>query len=170
MASVTLKGNPLRLEGEIPQAGQKAPDFKVVKDDLSEVSLKDLSGKVKVLVAVPSLDTPVCAKETREFNQKLSGFQDVAGLIVSGDLPFAMKRFCAAEGIENVSVGSQYRDMNFSKAYGTHIAEGGLQGLSARAVFVVDKDDNVVYSELVPEIGEEPKYDSVLEAVKKAAS
>jgi len=168
MATVTLKGNPIRLEGNIPEAGAKAPDFKVVRDDMSEASLKDFSGKVKVLVAVPSLDTPVCATETKKFNEKLSGDSGVATIIVSGDLPFAMKRFCISENVDGVVVGSQYRDMSFSKNYGTHIAEGGLQGLSARAVFVVDKDDKVVYSELVPEIGAEPDYDKVMDAVNKA--
>jgi thioredoxin-dependent peroxiredoxin len=167
MASVTLKGNPIRLEGSLPQAGQPAPDFKVIKNDLSEVSLKDFAGKVKVLVAVPSLDTPVCQKETREFNQKAAGIQDTVVVVVSGDLPFAMKRFCTTEGIDNVVTGSQFRDMNFSKNYGTHIAEGGLAGLSARAVFVVDKNDKIAYTELVPEIGQEPDYDRILSEVKK---
>lgn len=167
MASVTLKGNPIRLEGSLPQAGQPAPDFKVIKNDLSEVGLKDFAGKVKVLVAVPSLDTPVCQKETREFNQKAAGIQDTVVVVVSGDLPFAMKRFCTTEGIDNVITGSQFRDMNFSKNYGTHIAEGGLAGLSARAVFVVDKNDKIAYTELVPEIGQEPDYDRILSEVKK---
>lgn len=170
MATVTLKGNPIRLEGNMPEVGSPAPDFKVVRDDMSEASLKDFSGKVKVLVAVPSLDTPVCATETKKFNEKLSGDSDVATIIVSGDLPFAMKRFCVSEKVEGVVVGSQFRDMGFSRAYGTHIAEGGLQGLSARAVFVVDKDDKVSYVELVPEIAQEPDYDKVMEAVQKAKS
>ncbi|MBR29790.1 MAG: lipid hydroperoxide peroxidase [Spirochaetaceae bacterium] len=170
MATVTLKGNPIRLEGNLPEVGAQAPDFKVVRDDMSEASLKDFSGKVKVLVAVPSLDTPVCATETKKFNEKLAGDSDVATIIVSGDLPFAMKRFCISEHVDGVVVGSQFRDMAFSRSYGTHIAEGGLQGLSARAVFVVDKNDKVAYTELVPEIGQEPDYDKVLDAVKKAKS
>lgn len=169
MATVTLKGNTINLEGSLPNPGDSAPDFRLVKQDLSEVSLKDFSGKVKVLVAVPSLDTPVCAKETREFNQKLAGRANVAVIVASGDLPFAMKRYCAAEGVENVTTGSQFRDMNFSKAYGTHIAEGGLKGLSARAVFVVDKNDKVSYTELVPDIGSEPNYDAVIAAVDKVS-
>ncbi len=167
MAQVTLKGNPFQLAGEMPKVGDAAPDFKVVKDDMSEVGLKDFAGKNKVLVAVPSLDTPVCQKETREFNQKASSMKDTAVIVVSGDLPFAMKRFCSTEGLSDVVTGSQYRDFSFSKAYGTHLAEGPLAGLSARAVFVVDKNDKVVYSELVPEIAEEPKYDQVLDAVAK---
>jgi len=167
MSSVTLKGNTIRLEGNLPTVGQKAPDFKVVKEDLSEVSLGAFQGKVKVLLAVPSLDTGVCQKETREFNQKLGEMKDTVVIVVSGDLPFAMKRFCTTEGIKNVVTGSQYRDMGFSRAYGTHIAEGGMKDLSARAVFVVDKNDTVQYVELVPEIATEPNYDKTVEAVKK---
>ena len=169
MATVTLKGNTIKLEGNLPAPGDPAPDFRLVKQDLTEVSLKDFSGKVKVLLAVPSLDTAVCAKETREFNQKLAGRADVAVIVASGDLPFAMKRYCAAEGVENVTTGSQFRDMNFSKAYGTHILEGGLTGLSARAVFVIDRSDKVSYTELVPDIGQEPNYDAVIAAVDKVS-
>jgi len=167
MATVTHKGNPIKLEGKLPSVGEKAPEFHVIKQDLSEAKLADFSGKVKVLVALPSLDTPVCQKETREFNQKVAGMKDTVLVVISGDLPFAMKRFCSTEGIENVVTGSQYRDMNFSKTYGTHIVEGALIGLSARAVFVVDKDNTVRYVELVPEIGQEPNYDTVIDAVKK---
>ncbi len=168
MASVTHKGNTIQLEGSFPSVGDAAPDFKVIKQDLSEASLKDFSGKVKVLMAVPSLDTPTCAKETREFNVKLGDLKEsVVGLVISSDLPFAQKRFCAAEGIENVITGSQFRDFNFGKAYGTQIPAGPLGGLSARAVFVVDTNDKITYTELVPEVGDEPQYDKVLEAVKK---
>ena len=167
MAQVTLKGNPFQLAGEMPKVGDAAPDFKVVKDDLSEVGLKDFAGKNKILVAVPSLDTPVCQKETREFNAKASSLKDTAVIVISGDLPFAMKRFCSTEGLSDVVTGSQFRDFSFSKAYGTHLAEGPLAGLSARAVFVVDKNDKVVYSELVPEIGQEPEYDKILDAASK---
>ncbi len=169
MATTNFKGNPLALEGNFPSVGAKAPDFKVLLQDLSEANLATYAGKVKVLMAVPSLDTPTCAKETREFNVKLSAMKDVVGLVVSSDLPFAQKRFCAAEGIENVVTGSQFRDFNFSKAYGTHIPTGPLTGLSARAVFVVDKNDVITYTELVPEVGAEPDYEKALEAVKKSA-
>ncbi len=168
VATVTHKGNTIRLEGNLPQPGDPAPDFRLVKQDLSEVSLSDFEGKVKVLVAVPSLDTAVCAKEAREFNTKFSGRSDVNVIVVSGDLPFAMKRYCAAEGVENVITGSQFRDMNFGRAYGTHITEGGLKGLSARAVFVVNRKNQVTYTELVPDIGQEPNYDAVLAAVEKS--
>ena len=168
MSSVTLKGNPINLEGTIPAVGSAAPDFKVVKaDDMSSVGLDNYQGKVKVILGVPSLDTPVCAKETREFNVKMGSMDDVVVLVVSGDLPFAMKRYCAAEGVDNVVPGSQYRDMSFSKAYGVHMAEGPLAGLVARSVFVVDKDNKIAYSELVPEIAQEPNYDEAMGAVKK---
>lgn len=169
MATVTFKDSTINLEGTFPRVGDSAPDFKVIKQDLSEVGLGDLSGKIKVLIAVPSLDTPVCAKETREFNVKLGGISDAVGLVISTDLPFAQKRFCGAEGIENVMTGSQFRDFNFSKAYGTHIPTGPLTGLSARAVFVVDKSNKISYIELVPDIGAEPDYNKVLEEVKKLA-
>ncbi|TGN18919.1 thiol peroxidase [Leptospira idonii] len=169
MASVTLKGNPISLEGNLPQAGDKAPDFKVAKQDLSEISLKDLSGKVKILVAVPSLDTPVCAIETKKFNEKVAKESAITTLIISGDLPFAMKRFCATEGIqsENLITGSQFKDFSFSKNYGVHIASGPLSGLAARAVFVVDKSDVIRYVELVPEIASEPNYETILAEAKK---
>ena len=167
MAQVTLKGGPVELEGKLAQIGDTAPDFTLVGGDTSEISLKDFSGCIKVLLAVPSLDTPVCAQQTRVFHEKLGGMMEkVKTIVISGDLPFAMKRFCSTEGIDNVLTGSQYRDMNFSKSYGTHIKEGAIKGLSARAVFVVDKDDVVRYVELVPEISDEPNYEKALEAVQ----
>ena len=167
MATVTLKGNTVNLEGSIPEVGASAPDFKLVKQDLSETSLKDYNGKVKVLLTVPSLDTGICAIEAKTFNAKMGGLDNVVVLVASGDLPFAMARYCAAEGVENGVTGSEFRDANLSKAYGVHIADGGLKGLSARAVFVMDKDDKITYKELVPEITQEPNYDSALEAVQK---
>lgn len=168
MATVTLKGNTVNLEGKMPSVGDKAPDFKVIKQDLSEVTLGSFQGKVKILVAVPSLDTATCALETKKFNEKAAALSGAVTLIISGDLPFAMKRFCSTEGInsEALVTGSQFRDFSFSKAYGTHIADGGLKGLSARAVFVVDKNDKISYVELVPEIASEPEYDKVMAAAK----
>ncbi|GBF50864.1 thiol peroxidase [Leptospira ryugenii] len=169
MASVTLKGSPIELEGSIPKAGDKAPDFKITKQDLSELSLKDLSGKVKILVSVPSLDTAVCAIETKKFNEKAAKEADIATIIVSGDLPFAMKRFCTTEGIDspNLITGSQFKDFSFSKSYGVHMSSGPLAGLAARAVFVVDQSDVVRYVELVPEIAKEPNYETILAEAKK---
>lgn len=167
MATVNHKGNTFKLAGDLPAAGSQAPDFKVILQDLSEATLASYAGKTKVLLAVPSLDTPTCQKETREFNVKMSEFKDTITLVVSSDLPFAQKRFCAAEGIETVVTGSQFRDFNFGNTYGTQIMEGPLAGLSARAVFVVDKNNKITYTELVPEVGEEPNYDKVIEEVKK---
>lgn len=167
MATVTLKGNPVKLDGSLPAVGQAAPDFQFVKQDLSVGKLSDFNGKVRVVIAVISVDTPVCAREAKEFNAKLSQLKDTQGIVVSGDLPAAMKRYCAAEGVDNIVMASQYRDHNFSKTYGTHIAEGGLAGLSARAVFVIDKQGKLAYSELVPEIAQEPDYSKALEAVQK---
>lgn len=167
MASTSLRGNTVNLAGEMPKVGDSAPDFSLVKQDMSPTTLADYAGKIKVLVAVPSLDTPVCAKEAKEFNQQVDGLSDTVAIVVSGDLPFAMKRYCAAEGVENLVTGSQYRDMNFSKAYGTHMIDGPLLDLSARAVFVVDKNDKIAYVELVPDIAKEPDYAKILEEVKK---
>jgi thiol peroxidase len=166
MASVTLKGNPFNLKGAMPKVGDRAPDFTLVKSDMSAVSLKDLAGKKKVIVTVPSLDTPVCQTETRKFNEKAAALGDTAVLIVSADLPFAMKRFCETEGIKSVMAGSDVRDRGFGERYGVTIAEGPLQGVMARAVIVVGADDKVLYTELVPEIANEPNYDQALAALK----
>ncbi len=167
MNQVKLKGNAVHLAGKFPELDKPVPDFKLVTEDLSEISLSNFENKIKVILSVPSLDTPVCAKQTREFNTKLGGEKDVVTIVVSGDLPFAMKRFCTSEGLEHVRVGSQFRDMNFSKNFGVHIQDGVLQGLSTRAVFVVDKNNILKYSELVPDISNEPNYGKAFEAVKK---
>jgi thiol peroxidase len=166
MASVTLRGSPFNLKGAMPKVGDRAPDFTLVKSDMSAVSLKDLAGKKKVLVTVPSLDTPVCQTEARKFNEKAAALGDTAVLIVSADLPFAMKRFCETEGIKSVMAASDVRDRGFGERYGVTIAEGPLQGVMARAVIVVGADDKVLYTELVPEIAHEPNYDQALAALK----
>ncbi|TGL59037.1 thiol peroxidase [Leptospira sarikeiensis] len=169
MTSVTLKGSPVQLEGKLLEVGAKAPDFVGTAKDLSPKSLKDYSGKVKILVAVPSLDTSVCAMETKKFHERAAKLDGIVTLVISGDLPFAMNRFCTMEGLDspNLVPLSQFRDFSFSKAYGTHISEGGLKGLSARAVFVLDKNDVAQYVELVPEIASEPNYEAVITAAKK---
>ena len=166
MASVTLKGTPFNLVGDLPSSGG-APDFSFVKSDLSEGKMSDFAGKVKVLIAVPSLDTGVCQMETRKFNEALSSREGAVGLILSKDLPFAMNRFCEAEGIKNVTVASDFRNGEFTSTYKTEIAEGPFKGLSARAVFVVDADDQIRYTELVPEIAHEPNYETVMAEVDK---
>ncbi|MEM9671047.1 MAG: thiol peroxidase [Bacteroidota bacterium] len=165
MASVTLGGNPTSIKGDIPSSGA-APDFTFVKDDMSDQKLSDLSG-VKVLIAVPSLDTSVCATETRKFNQQLGGKSGVTGLVISKDLPFAMKRFCETSNIENIVNASDFRYGEFSQQYNTEITDGAFKGLSARAVFVVDQNNAIAYAELVPEVGQEPDYDKAMEAVDK---
>ncbi|MGD1889088.1 MAG: thiol peroxidase [Cyclobacteriaceae bacterium] len=133
---------------------------------MSDQKLSDLSG-VKVLIAVPSLDTSVCATETRKFNQQLGGKSGVTGLVISKDLPFAMKRFCETSNIENIVNASDFRYGEFSQQYNTEITDGAFKGLSARAVFVVDQNNAIAYAELVPEVGQEPDYDKAMEAVDK---
>lgn len=162
MATVTFKGNPIRLSGELPAIGSKAPDFRLTAGDLSEVSLADLRGRKKILNIVPSLDTPTCATSTRKFNQRASELPDTAILAISADLPFAQKRFCELEGISNVRPLSMMRDKQFARDYGVLIEEGPLAGLAARAVVVLDAKDTVLYTQLVPELADEPDYEAVL--------
>lgn len=162
MATVTFKGNPIRLSGELPAIGSKAPDFRLTAGDLSEVSLADLRGRKKILNIVPSLDTPTCATSTRKFNQRASELPDTTILAISADLPFAQKRFCELEGISNVRPLSMMRDKQFARDYGVLIEEGPLAGLAARAVVVLDAEDTVLYTQLVPELADEPDYEAVL--------
>ena len=166
MAQVTLKGNPIHTNGELPQVGAKAPDFKLTGGDLKDVSLADYKGKRKVLNIVPSLETPTCATSTRKFNEAASKLPNTVVLVISADLPFAAKRFCTVEGLQNVVPLSLMRDKSFAKDYGVLIQDGGLAGLCARAVVVLDEGDNVVYRQLVPEIGQEPDYDKAIAATK----
>ncbi len=165
MATITLKGNEIHTSGDLPAEGDRAPDFKLTKADLSDASLSDFSGKKKVLNIFPSIDTPVCAKSTRQFNERGSGRGDAVMLMVSADLPFAFKRFCEAEGLDNVETLSTFRNDDFAKDYGVKITDGPMAGLCARAVVVLDENDKVVHSQLVPEIGEEPDYDAALKAL-----
>ena len=165
MATVTLKGTPIHTVGDLPAVGATGPDFKLVDGDLKDVSLATFQGKKKVLNIVPSLDTSVCATSTRKFNEKASGLPNTVVLVVSSDLPFASKRFCTTEGLKNVVPLSLMRSKDFGKAYGVLIADGPLQGITARAVVVLDEKDKVVYRQLVPEIGQEPDYEAALKAV-----
>jgi thiol peroxidase len=165
MASVTLRGNPLTVNGNLPKAGETAPDFSLTAKDLKEVSLKDFAGKRKVLNIVPSLDTPTCQTSTRTFNQKASGLQNTVVLVISHDLPFASNRFCTTEGLTNVVTLSTFRNRDFHGKYGVDLADGPLKGLTARAVVVLDENNKVLHSELVPEIAQEPNYDSALRAL-----
>jgi thioredoxin-dependent peroxiredoxin len=168
MAHVTFKGNPVQTAGALPKVGSTAPDFKAVKTDLSSLSLGDYKGKKVVLNIFPSIDTPVCAASVRRFNVEASNLKNTVVLCVSRDLPFAQKRFCAAEGLENVVTASEYRDSSFSNAYGIGIMDGPLQGLFSRAVVIIDEQGKVVYTEQVPDIAQEPDYDKALAAIKGA--
>jgi thiol peroxidase len=167
MVTTKLKGNEVALAGREIKVGDKAPVVRVVNSaDLSDVVIGGGNLKKQLIIAVPSLDTPVCATETKKFNEKVASLSDIETIIVSMDLPFASKRFCTIEGIENITVASDFRNKEFSFNYGTLIADGALAGLSARAIFVIDENGVVTYKQLVPEITEEPNYDEVLEAVK----
>lgn len=165
MAKITLKGNPFQTVGDLPAVGSKAPDFQLTGGDLADVSLSAFDGKRKVVNIVPSLDTPVCAAQARTFNERAAGMDDTVVLLVSADLPFAQGRFCTAEGIEHVKPLSMMRSRNFAKDYGVLITDGPLEGITARAVVVLDRDDTVLYTQLVPEIAEEPDYDKALAAL-----
>jgi thiol peroxidase len=163
--TITFKGNPLHLTGEEIKVGDQAPEFKVVDNDLKPVRLSDLKGKIAVLVAVPSLDTPVCDLESQKFNQKAIQLgEDVRILILSEDLPFAQKRWCGAHDIKNIQTVSDYQDRSFGKAFGVLIQE--LQ-LLARAIYIVDRNGVVRYRQVVKEMTQEPNYDEVIQAVQK---
>jgi len=166
MANITLGGNPIHTIGDLPKVGGKAPDFKLTGGDLKDLSLKDFAGKKKVLNIVPSLDTAVCATSTRRFNEAAGKLANTVVLVISSDLPFAAKRFCTTEGLQNVVPLSMMRSRDFAKVYGVLMTDGGLAGICARAVVVIDEKDQVAYTELVPEIKQEPNYDAALAAVR----
>jgi thioredoxin-dependent peroxiredoxin len=170
MATITLKGGTIHSSGELPKLGANAPDFKLTKADLSDVSLADFKGKVRILNIVPSLDTGTCAASARAFNKKIKELGGAVVLTISRDLPFAQKRFCEAEGIDAVITLSEMKDRAFGKAYGADLVDGPLSGLLSRAVVVVDPAGKVVYTEQVPEIAQEPDYDKALNAAKAAAA
>lgn len=165
MATVTLRGNPVPVGGALPARGATAPDLRLTSTDLKDVSLKDYAGKKKVLNIFPSIDTPTCATSTRKFNEKAAGLDDAVVLCIAADLPFAMKRFCAAEGLKNVVTLSTFRSPGFMQDYGVALLEGPMTGLCARAVVVLDASDKVLHTELVGEIADEPNYDAALKAL-----
>ncbi|WP_185267887.1 thiol peroxidase [Halopseudomonas xiamenensis] len=165
MSNVTLRGNPVTVGGKLPAPGDSAPAFTLVSQDLSDVSLASFAGKRKILNIFPSVDTPTCATSVRTFNTKASNLPNTAVLCISADLPFAQSRFCAAEGLENVTNLSTLRGAEFIRNYGVAIEDGPLAGLAARAVVVLDENDKVLHSELVSEIGNEPDYDKALAAL-----
>jgi thiol peroxidase len=166
MATVTLKGSPVSVAGNLPRPGDAAPDFQLATKDLADVNLAQWAGKKKVLNIVPSLDTPTCQKSTRVFNEKASAMKNAVVLVIAADLPFAMARFCGAEGLSNVVTLSTFRGKEFHQKYGVDIVDGPLKGLTARAVVVLDENNKVVHSELVPEIANEPNYEAALTALK----
>lgn len=166
MAQVTLRGNPVQVEGELPKTGTQAPDFNLTAGDLSDATLATFAGKRKVLNIFPSVDTPTCATSVRKFNAQANELNNAVVLCISTDLPFAQARFCGSEGLENVKNLSDFRDSDFAVDYGVSIADGPLKGLTARAVVVLDENDNVLHSELVSEIGQEPNYEAALAVLK----
>ena len=161
MSQVTLQGQPFRIDGNFPAVGQTAPDFVLTANDLSDKTLADFAGKRKVLNIFPSIDTGVCATSVRQFNQRAAALDNAVVLCIAADLPFAMARFCGAEGIENVVTLSSFRS-GFGADYGITLADTPLRGLTARAVVVLDENNKVLHAELVPEIGQEPNYEAAL--------
>lgn len=165
MADITFQGDPITTVGNLPEKGAQAPAFTLVGTDLSDVELKNFAGKQLVINIFPSIDTGVCQASVRAFNEKAGGRDNTVVLNVSKDLPFAQERFCAAEGIDNVVSASAFRS-SFGEDYGVTMTAGPLKGLLSRAVVVVDADGSVVYTEQVPEIGQEPDYEAALGALK----
>ena len=167
MATTMLKGNTVNLAGNEVKVGDKAPEITVVNSEgLADVKVGGAQGVKQLIIVVPSLDTGVCATETRQFNAKAASLEGVKTTVVSMDLPFAAGRFCSAEGICNLTVASDFRNKDFANAYGVLIADGALAGVTCRAIFAVDADGVVTYKEIVPEITEEPNYEAALNAVK----
>jgi thioredoxin-dependent peroxiredoxin len=167
MATTMLKGNVVNLAGNQVNVGDKAPEVTVVNSaGLADVVVGGAQGTKQLIIVVPSLDTPVCATETRNFNAKASEIEGVKTTVVSMDLPFASGRFCSAEGIDKLTVASDFRNKDFANAYGVLIADGALAGVTCRAIFVVDAQGTVTYKEIVPEITAEPDYDAALAAAK----
>lgn len=166
MATITLRGNAIHTSGELPAVGAKAPAFKLTGTDLADVTLADYAGKQVILNIFPSVDTPTCATSVRKFNEAAANMGDSVVLTVSEDLPFALKRFCGAEGLERVVPTSAFRHGTFGQDYGVRITDGPLEGLLARSVVVIGADGTVKYTEQVSEIGQEPDYDKALAAAK----
>lgn len=168
MASVTFKGQEQKMSGQMPQVGDQAPAFTLVGTDMSVVSLSDSAGKVRIVSVVPSIDTGVCSIETARFNKELDGMpSDVVGITVSVDTPFAQKRWCAAEGVEKMQMLSDFKGQKFSHDYGVYLDD---LGITARCIFIIGKDGKIAYQQLVPEVAQEPDYDSVLNKARELAA
>jgi len=164
MARVTLKGSPFNTSGTLPQKSAPAPDFTLVKTDLSEISLSDFKGQQLLLNIFPSIDTPTCAQSVRQFNEKAAGLDNTQVLCVSQDLPFAQARFCGAEGLDRVTPASAFRS-RFADDYGVRLTDGPLAGLAARALVIIDERGHVSYTQLVDEIADEPDYEAAIQAL-----
>lgn len=162
MASIKLGGNPINTNGELPKVGSKAPAFTMVKNDLTIATLNDFEGTRLVLNIFPSIDTPTCATSVRKFNEQASQLANTKVLCISRDLPFAQKRFCGAEGLDNVINLSDFKDGSFGKTYGLEITDSVLSGLHSRVVIIIDENSNIIYTEQVPEIADEPNYENAL--------
>ena len=165
MAKTAFKGNPVETSGSLPKIGEVAPEFKLVNSSLEEVKLSDFKGKNVVLNIFPSLDTGVCAASVRKFNKEAGSLDNTVILSISSDLPFAAGRFCSMEGIDNTIALSLFRDDSFAKDYGVLLMDGPMKGLTARAVVVVNPEGKVIYNQLVPEISEEPDYNSAIDSI-----
>lgn len=166
MATITFKGNEIHTNGQLPEVGSKAIDFTLTKNDLSAAKLSDFAGKRVILNIFPSIDTGICAASVRHFNQDASQLENTEVLCISRDLPFAQNRFCGAEGIDKVATVSDFKDGSFGKNYGLEMTDGPLQGLHARAVVVLNENQEVIYTELVPEIAQEPNYEAAIAVLK----
>lgn len=164
MATITFQGNPLNTSGDLPKVGTTAPDFSLVNGELQDISLVTYTGKRKILSIVPSLDTPTCATSTRLFNQKADKLENTVVLVISADLPFAQDRFCEAEGLKDVIPLSTFRS-NFAEEYGVKIVDTILAGLTTRAIVIIDENNQVIYTELVTEVADEPDYENALAAL-----
>lgn len=165
MAKITFKGGAVNTVGDLPKVGSKANDFVLVKGDLSDLKLSDYKGKNVILNIFPSIDTGVCATSVRKFNKEAANLKNTVVLAVSADLPFASGRFCTTEGIENVIPASVFRNADFAKEYGLLMVDGPLKGLLARCVIIVNPEGNISYTELVPEIGQEPNYQTAINSI-----
>jgi len=166
MAQITRYGNPIHTNGDLPMVGSDAPDFRLVDADLNDVTLASFKGKKKLISIVPSLDTPTCSLSTKKFNEQAGAYPNTVMLIVSADLPYAQKRFCAAENTEQVKTLSMMRSRQFAKDYGVLVVDGPTEGITARAIVVIDENDRIVHAELVPEIRQEPDYEAALAALE----
>ena len=167
MAQITLQGDPINTNGQLPELGSKAPDFLLTTKELQDVTLADYAGKLVVLTIFPSIDTSICATSARRFNSEIDQLANAVCLCISRDLPFALARFCGAEGLEKIIPLSELRNLNFGRDYGVRIVDGPIAGLLARSVVVLDQQGVVIHRQLVPEIKEEPDYQAALQVLQK---